>query len=591
MKYDLPMPEVRLLDASRKNLSLADVGDQSLETYITYPGIAVGDIYYPNWRGCAADNTPFDKTMEQTPVFELDDQNRVLLQIENDLLKPLGGGWVFFSYYLEENGGLGEQSQRLFFYVDKEADRTGLPVPQLQQSHRLTVDLETLAGQDGQLVALPYQAMGVGDKVTFSYRAFFEDYPDDPFVEWSFTADIDGVEKVGKAVLVNLPNSQLQSAIGLVGHLSYSITYQGIAQPTLSPAQLLIVIEKPQGAPDLYPAPTIVGLVGDTLDPDLFPDGIVVEIPPYEGMQAGDGLALYIEPSNGSPESFAALLDASSADSGRLRFTIAHEWLRLKRNQQLTFTYQFGGAGYDGRSQGLKLTVQAKLDLPGPSIKGAIVDPSYPDVWKINGWSLINGAEVYLPEDLDLPPGPPQFVMHWDGFKPYSTSTSGDGKRYVIPISEVPANFGKAVEVYYTVTIDGGQPYKSLSTLLMIDDPEIGRFPWIQTPGFPTKFVSLASALEGLPMTLGFWRFMSVGQLVSISVWGYVGDENKLFVVRDKQPVTDLEMSDEEVSEVFAVSDLKMLNLNQEFEINVAVSFDEGGTFKDFRGVTKTVTQ
>jgi hypothetical protein len=585
MKADLPIPEIPLLDVASRNLLLDDVGSDALETYVTYPGIALGDLVYPNWRGCTAEGVAIDRTMDAVQIYELDAENRALILIENDYIWPLDGGWVFYSFYTDFNGEPDEQSLRQFFYVNGKAVGDGaarLPVLQVQQSHNLKVDLETLAGQNAQLIVLPYQAMAVGDSIAFSFKALYEDIE---FVDWSGSVEILDPEQVGAQVQFPLPNSELQAAVELDCYLSYEITYQGGLRPTPSAVQQLYVLAKPDGPEELYPEPILEGLTGDILDPSRFPDGLVIEIPTYDGLRGGDGIALLIESNKGAPQSRAILLDASSADSGRLSLKIEAPWLQARQDQQLTFSYHFGGPGVDGRSKARVVTVKAALNLPGPSIKGATPDPVHEGDWTIRGWNLGSGAEAQVPVDLELPEGPEvAYTLHWKGFKKY-TSDPKLTKVFPIPVSEVPANLGKPVEVYYTLSLDGGDPYTSAKTTLWIGDIETQRFPTIQLPDFSLD-VSVAEVVNkgGLSLELTYWKFMGAGQVLRIEV---LDANNVVYKVLDDVAVTEEDVKREFVEAKMATNDVKKMPLNKDFDIKVSVSFDEGETFKAFPLVSR----
>ncbi|NIF30282.1 hypothetical protein F3J44_28500 [Pantoea sp. Tr-811] len=582
MSVDLPKPEIPLLNMASRNLLLADVGDDALETYITYDGIQVGDMVYPNWRGCSAADVPFDRTLEGFQVSELDDQNRFRVEIANEFLAPLDGGWVFYSFHIDDDGEPGEQSLRQFFYVNgKEVGTLGLPVLQVQQSHELKVDLETLDGNDAQLVVLPYQAMAVGDSIVFTFEGWLMEIdPPLRIIDWSARVTLDDAEQVGRAVEFPLPNNEVAQAVGLACYVYYEVSYIDGIRPTPSAVQQLIVLSEPDGPVTLHPAPILVGLEGDIIDPPKFPNGLVVEIPRYEGLRGGDGVALLIESDKQAAQSRAILLDASSADSGRLSFILEPQWLKSHFDDKLTFSYHFGGPGVDGRSELRKVTVKDKLELAGPSVDGAIAATGEGYEWKVSGRQLINGIQTQVPENLDLPPGKePSFIMHWDGFGKYQT----DPKRtYVFPIptSELPANLGKVVAVYYTVSLDGGDPYQSDTTRVYIEDLPTTMFPHIQAPDF-SKDVSLEQVMQkgALSLSLSYWVLIGVGQLLRITV---VDANNQRYVLRDDSPVTEQEFDNEEVLEQMLAADVANMPLNAQFDINVAVSFDGGKTFKPF---------
>lgn len=585
---EIPKPEVPLL--SGNNLKLKDLGVDELETYITYPGIARGHAVAPNFRGCAADGSAVDLLTEKKIIDELDDQERYRIDIPNGILQPLAGGQVFYSFYKVENDNFTVQSLRHFFFVDKEdegGEVVGLPVLQLQQSHELKVDLKALGSANAILAVVPYQAMAEGDSVTFRYQAYLEGF-DDPFVDWSFTATV-AAEQVGKAILAELPNSVLRSAQDLIGKMYYRIAYKDTVDESTSPVQLNYPVAEVLPAPDLLAPPLIKSLVGDTLDPDDWPDGVVVQIPYHEDMLAGAGVVLYIDSLQPSIQAFQ--LDPSSADSKRLEFHLSHQWLHDRRNQDISLSYQYGVVGKDGRSESLDLTVQANLLLAPASVKDALPDETDPLLAEVPGWTVRDGAEIILPSDLDLPPGA-KITVYWDGHERYSSATPiGTSPRYAVPKAYIPANLGKKVAVYYEVKLGEGKPQQSPVLDVLIKDLDKSRWRIIQTPDFGST-VSLAAVDKdkGLRLLLEFWVFMAPGQKVRIQALGKVGAKNKTFVIRDGSEVTEEEAENEQIEAAFKKEELETFDFEPGLEIQVSVSFDGGLTYKEFPPLGKTLT-
>ncbi|MGE8113064.1 hypothetical protein [Pseudomonas sp. NPDC086566] len=583
---EMPKPEVPMLSGG--NLDLKSLGIDELPTYITYPGIELGQDVAPNFRGCADDGTPSDMLMAKQTIDDLDDQKRFLMLIPNGVLQPMkGGGQVFYSFYTVENDDLVAQSLRLFFTVDNEDQGGGaveLPVLQLQQSHELHVDLKALGSADAMLAVLPYQAMAEGDKVTFIYQAYF-DGVDDPFVDWEFTEEV-ASEQVGQAILAVLPNSVLKSAEGLNGRMYYRIAYKDVADESTSPVQLNFPVREVLPAPDLLAPPVIKTLVGDALDPDDWPDGIFVQIPYHEDMLAGAGVVLYIE---ALPSSIQAIqLDPSSADSKRLEFHLSQQWLRDRRDQDISLSYQFGVVGKDGRSKSLELKVEADLKLAAASVKDATPDDTDPLLAEIGGDALFQGTEIILPSDQDLPPEP-EFTVFWEGHETFSSTTPiGSSLRYMVPKAYMAANLGKTVKVHYDVKFGGGKPRQSPVLRLNIRDLDSMRWRTIETPGFGSAISRDAvDEAKGLPLLLKFWIFMEKGQNVSIEAVGKVEGVNKTFNIRDAVAVTEEEVKAEEITASFRKADLASFDFPSTFTINVRVSFDGGLSYKEFPNLTK----
>lgn len=580
---NLPVPEIPLVP--KDNLNLADLGNDELVTYITYPGIKVGHVVSPNFRGRATDGMPVDMLEEERQIDSLDAQQRYMIEVPNTLLLQLDGGHVFYSFYRVENHVFIEQSLRHFFFVNKSVMTAKLPVIQLRQSHALQVDLKALGSDDGELVVLPYQAMAEKDRVTFEYQAFYDGL-EDPLVSWDFTETITQAQ-VGQPIFAQLPNSILKSAKGLTGNMFYRIAYSDGLRETVAPIQLSFPVAEVLPAPDLLEPPTIKDLVGENLDPDDWPEGVIVQIPFNEGMAVGAGVVLFVD--GKTPSVQAIHLDPSSVDSERLEFHLAYPWLRDRRGQDISLSYAFGAVEHDGRSQAFALTLAADLKLAPASVDKAVPDEFDDSLSWVGGWDIAEGAVIRLPPQ-ELPPNP-TYTVYWEGHEVFSTSVPiGPATHFAVPKRYIPANLGKQVRIHYDVQLDDGKRHPSPDHYLMIKDFEKYRWRTIQTPGFGNE-VSLAKVDEtaGLPLVLDYWFFMDKGQRVHIEVAGKVGNHNQLWVIRDEEEVTESEAENEQVKAAFKKSDLKTIDLNTSFEIRVRVSFDGGLTYKDFTHLSKVL--
>lgn len=118
MAIALPPPKVPGLGTDN-SIDLEALGSDDLETYISYPDLAEGDEFWPNWRGCSATGEVVDYFNELVVVGpgELTPQGMPVF-IANHQLKALDQGWVFYSFQQDDPsapGGRGEESLRIFF--------------------------------------------------------------------------------------------------------------------------------------------------------------------------------------------------------------------------------------------------------------------------------------------------------------------------------------------------------------------------------------------------------------------------------------------------------------------------------------------
>ncbi|RMO85426.1 hypothetical protein ALQ33_02154 [Pseudomonas syringae pv. philadelphi] len=343
---DLPPPQVPDLKQPENYLDLDLLGAEALQTWITYPGIAQGDFFYPNWRGCGPDGEVVDYFNNLVEVVDLQPQG-VLVLIENASLLKLDQGWVFYSYQLFDANtpdGRGTESLRLFFNVGKRpASSAGLGAPQCKESHDLKLDPELLMLiDDVHFVTPPYRAMRAGDTVMLTLDLYFGE--NDPFmvkVEPCIVTPSD----VGLPLQWVVQASDLLQIDGGYALMSYSIEYVDTALSSQSAIQTLDIV--PPSAV-LLPALTIKDFNGGSLDPEAYPTGITLQIQPYPGIQVDDDVLLH---ASGVPQVVQALrADLSTLESGVLQFTLDQPWLMSNNGVDVEFMYEYARLGVAGRS-------------------------------------------------------------------------------------------------------------------------------------------------------------------------------------------------------------------------------------------------
>lgn len=587
MAIALPPPKVPGLGPDN-SIDLEQLGNDDLETFIDYPGLAEGDQFWPNWRGCSATGEVIDYFNDLVIVGpgELTPQG-MRVYIANYQLKALDQGWVFFSFQMDDPSapdGRGEESLRIFFYVGKRSASSALPVPQLLESHDLHVDVSQIGPGGATVVTLPYQAMSVGDMVTlevlFSRPDLGMEQP---------------IKQTKELVASNLrkPLEWLvdQSSFLLFedgyAELEFSVVYANPTVPTQSHKQTIDLIPP---TPPLLPALVIEQAVGDMLDPDAYPDGVTLIIPAYPGMQVDDHIVLS---GIGDTRVMITLrVDQSTVDSGRVEMTLGYDWLSANNGNDVSLSYRYARVGSAGTSESLELTLRKPLNLPPPIIEGAIREGE-DDEYKGYLWgrNVTNGAYCNVPQEAVIGSGD-KVQMVWEGHvnggRYIADPTVGNPKRFQIPKQNMPANLGKRVPVYYQVTLPGEtNPYKSRRFNLEIKDIEAG-WPTIQikSPPAPGNRVSLASVTTAVELELGTWTFIAEGQRVRVIAKGLLttGGEAR-FNLREgdaQEVVTEDEYYLGKVKVNLPKTFLETLKINEQFDVLVETSFDGGETYKEF---------
>jgi len=592
MATTLPAPDVPDLGADNA-IDLDKLGSADLETWVNYPGIAEGDEFWPTWWGCTEFGKAEDDFNEMVQIGPGEVTPKgVLVPISNNKLIALKQGWVFYSYRMNIPGAPdrpGEESLRRFFYVGKRASTSLLlPVPQLKESHDLAVDLNGIVGGAATMVVMPYQAMSVGDQVTFKlYRYWEEDDPYDPPL--TLTRDLEEAD-IGKPLEWPIAKSAFQIIVGGFAHMSYQIVYATPTAPSHSAIQTVHVITPPE---TLLPVPVIKDFTGDELDPDAFPDGVTLTIPMYPGIQVGDDVVVYATGDTSVIKTFR--VDLSTIDSAVLEVRLDYAWLAANNGKDVSLKYQYARAGTAGTSEPLPLTLRKPLKLPVPIVENATPDgdDENPNKGYLFANRITGGVFIGIPEEAVI--GLDDKVqMHWKGFgsngSHIADPMSSDERRFYIPPAAVPANMGRRLEVFYKVTPPGKD-----SKIFDLEIKEMtSGWPTLQvkSPPSPNNRISLAVATNGVLFTLASWPYMRTGQRVRIVVEGLLSSGGmEVFNLRkdNAEVVTEAEYNAGELQATLPRDFLLKLKLNEQFNVSITTSFDDGDTYKQFPSIAPTL--
>ncbi|MNQ93783.1 hypothetical protein D3C85_1092650 [compost metagenome] len=324
------------------------------------------------------------------------------------------------------------------------------------------------------------------------------------------------------------------------------------------------------------------------LDPEAFPQGVPMVIPLYPGIQAGDDVMLYAVGGD-TPLIITVRVDQSTIDSGKLYITLNYEWLSANNGSQVSVMYQYARVGSAGTSAPLLFTLREPLYLPHPIIEGVIREGEDEEFkGYLLGSTLTRGFYIDIPEEAVIGDNDKR-QMIFDGFgstgKYTADPTVGNPRRFQIPKHVVPANLGKRVYVFYQVTPSGEPAYPSKRFNLGIKDISQG-WPIIQITepdGASNTSVSLAKVTDVVTLELRSWMYMDEGQRVRVIANGVLqagGQESIDLRAGDAELVTEEEYQVGELIISLPRAYLAKLKINEQFYVTVAISFDDGHSYK-----------
>ncbi|WP_449116812.1 hypothetical protein [Pseudomonas viridiflava] len=463
---------------------------------------------------------------------------------------------------------------------------TSLPVVHVKESHALKVDPEPVSSIDVFTLAVPpYARMTCNDKITLTWQGVFDDGFDDE--AWTSTQT---VEVAGRVLYWSLDISYVAFIANGSALVSYSVEYaDSQAGEESSPVQTFTIV-----APDtpLLPRVLIDGLVGDSLDPEAFPEGLVLKVAAYTDIQIGDDVLLYASGGQGSDDYVLAWrVDQRTVDAGEITFTLEPSWLQQQLNETVDFAWQYARPGAAGSSDSLELQVKAAWRPAAPSVIGAQPElrRTVPGQGYIDAFMLRAGAKVLIPEEAGLSTDD-VVEVHWQGqgeTGSWITNEADPGNllQFSIPPSAVPANMGKRLTVIYTVARPGEPKATSRPFDLRIVPLPVAQLSTVQCACVDAGTLRLSCVPDtGAEVTLNRWMFMAERQLVTIRAESSVSH-----VVLEDEPVTSAHLDDGKVTGILSRAFLESLGEGTHLSLKVRVSFDDGYSYTEFPTVELTM--
>ena len=457
-----------------------------------------------------------------------------------------------------------------------------LPVAQIKLSHDLSIDADMIPAHGASAVIPPYQAMAEDDELTFIWQGYYQGTPEP---EWKHVAKV-SVTQLGHPLVVLIPRVEVLIVDDGEAEISYSLQRAsgGPVQP--SPVQTFRIVPPTS---TLLETPSVAGHTpGQPLDPADWPDGIVVRISAWPGMQVDDYAVLYAD-GLASDTSLvdAMLVDASHVQAGQIEFSIDQGWLSANEGGTVTLAYQFARPGAGKSGAPLSLDIHEALPLPPPIVERASAEG---DASQYHGFlpaqNAVNGVFISVPASVPLVSGEP-LSMHWHGHPaggqyvaPVPIS-SEDERRFFIPPSAVAANMGVGETKRFGVFYQVRSVRNSIPFGLRIVPLEQARYPviqWHRLMGATTLSLQTVAA-DGEVLSLASWPFMARGQRVTFQASGVLasGAAGQI-VVRDAAPVTEQEASSGRVTGQLPRAFLQGLKINEYITLTAALSFDGGET-------------
>ncbi|TKJ66172.1 hypothetical protein PviCFBP13515_13850 [Pseudomonas viridiflava] len=173
-------------------------------------------------------------------------------------------------------------------------------------------------------------------------------------------------------------------------------------------------------------------------------------------------------------------------------------------------------------SERVKLAIKAQPVprlLPSPTVAEAVGSSTSSS---LDPYSARGGATVVIPDTAVFKPGD-VIEVQWSvpgTYGEHKTRTADStGKRFTVPPQYVPQHMGRKIAVYYRVSGNGPDAesdHHELSVQMLAGQ----RWPTVQCtrPGISSGRLSLASVDGYATFRLSRWMFMSVAQMVSLTL-------------------------------------------------------------------------
>lgn len=580
----LSAPTIEIRNAYDE-IDLEELGNQPLETYIHYDGIAEGDQLRVYWRGATAEGEALESVglsveVEQPDFDPVTKRLRVL--IGNQYVSLGDQGYAF--YYYERVSGMPAESLRTFSFVGVRPHRMEhMPVAQAVESHALRIDPDALGSSGATFVAPPYAAMREGDTVTLVFRGYEANGDFDQEKRYPLNVEKD---RIGLSLNWRVGKGEFNFIKKGRAEVHYQIDFVGSAAAIEGPVQTYRIDSIPPD-PVLLPALEIVGYTGGPLDPENFPDGLMVHVPAYPALHTADWTLLHV---NDEPGAAVLRADLSTLASGVQGVHLDAQV--LKGTTRLTLGYQVAreGLGLAGQLLDIEVLLPRNL-LPVVVEEGQPENPA-PNIW-LDADLATAGATVVVP-DPGLRPGE-RLQLVWQGrskagqYEQAMVEGSAPPYRFTVPPTAVAANMeatasatAKRFPVLFRLLRDNLPPLESPPVQLRVLPLARTRYPIIECDQASGTTLSLAAVPgAGATLRLPAWVFMAQGQRLNVVYRGVKGNGSALVELLRSELTSEEEVRDREVVVNLDKRILSEQKLGGFFTLEVRVNFENEVEQKD----------
>ncbi|MCX2891034.1 MULTISPECIES: hypothetical protein [unclassified Pseudomonas] len=560
-------------------VDLDKLGDEDLVFYITYDTIGPGQIVRVEWIG--ADEHGVASSFEG--AVDIDDNNfdpktlRARISVSNRFVVAATNGYAFVAF--EPMQPALEPSLRAFCFVGVRPRRLEhMPVAQAPQSHNLFIDPSSLGGAGATFLVPAYQAMQAKDKVTLTFVGFESDGTED--TTWSRTTEV-GEQDVGKVLRWQVPPDQFAFLGGGRAEVHYEIAFADLPATLTAPMQTFRIDPIPVNPPPLLPQLEIDGYSSGPLDPEKFPNGLVLRVPANEELMVSDWVLLNFNEVLGEQQ---LRIDLSCLESGVIAFNLPAE--RLRGLASITLGYQVAreGVAYRATERQVDLVVRredAPLKVLFAESEGSEAGVSaYLPASKALSGALIDLSDIELAASETL-------EVYWEGRSALGnqkfTFSTIPTEPLVIPAAAVAANMElgdtslKRFPVYYRILPVGHESQKLHLRILPLARSS---YPTLQCYPRRDTEIHLADIVgPHADLTLASWPFMSEKQRLGIILKGARGGANVFFTIRDEM-VSQPEVEAKLVTAKVLKTTLESLDDDSPLVFTVSIAF-EGDAFDD----------
>ncbi|SFO78322.1 hypothetical protein SAMN03159304_05047 [Pseudomonas sp. NFACC24-1] len=452
-----------------------------------------------------------------------------------------------------------------------------LPAPQIKESHDQHLDADKIDGSM-TLAVVPYPGMANGDVVRLFWVGTRADGIAGPPVNLPAKtlsdSDTDPSNNPGSVLTWTVLKSNAAAVRGGTIALRYQVDYASPSQPDDESVERTILVTPPS-TPEL-PAATVKDLTGSVINPIQFPEGIRVVVAPYPGILAGDDLLVYgTRTGLGSGQNKNTVqylrIDQAMIDSGRIEVPMPLQWLLDNQGGAVSLRYQYARDDAAGSGETLELTIREPLVLPTPTVDNSVVTEGRDE---LNPITAINGAFISIPPSATIGDDD-SVIAHWKGFGAEGSYDAVDPAqtnplKFMVPSTALPPNFGKTVEVTYSVSGQEAQPPLQLFVRELTSHPAI-TCEGAQV-GSPATLRLSAIPPGGALLSLGLWSFISTAQSVRLWLTSSAIAERDIIAVRQVLPAE----TTSGVTARLTTTHLAGIPVNSLFTLRASVSFDGG---------------